>query len=87
MVRPRTIFDSVSKQAHSPLSGLCLIMGQLYSHSWCIVPVHTQLNAQHGQSVDIGGGSYTNFNRSKYVVEDIEVNELDEDNLSTAAGK
>ena len=35
-------------------------------------------------SVDIAGGSYTNFNSSKYVQEVIEVEELDKGNLSAA---
>ena len=38
-------------------------------------------------SVDIVGGSYTNFNTSKYIEEVIEVDELNKGNLSVAAGE
>ena len=85
MVRPRTILKSVSgsvstqmsKQANSRLSGPWLITGQLYSHSRCKVHVYTQLGAQHsqklsreiGMSVDTVGGSYANFDTSKYTKE------------------
>ena len=33
------------------------------------------------------GGSYTYFDKSKYIDEVMEVQELDEDNLSAAAGE
>ena len=37
--------------------------------------------------VDTAGGSYANFNTSKYIDEVIEVDELEEGNLSAAAGE
>ena len=38
-------------------------------------------------SVDTAGGSYANFDTSKYIEEVIEVDELKEGNLSAAAGE
>ena len=71
----------ILKQTNSRCSGPQLIRGQLYSHSECIINVYTQLGAQHSHR-----GSYRNFSTSKYVEEVIVGDELDEGNLSLAAG-
>ena len=78
----------ISKQVNSHLSGPWLIRGQLYGHNQCIVHVYTQLGARHrkfGMSVNIAGGSNTNSNKSKYVEDVIEMDELNKGNLSSAA--
>ena len=76
-----SVSTQISKQANSRFSGPQLIRGQLYSHSECIINVYTQLGAQHSHR-----GSYRNFSTSKYVEEVIVGDELDEGNLSLAAG-
>ena len=85
----------MSKHAISRLSRPWLITEQLHSHCRCIDHVYTQMGAHNSQKlrrkigmcVDIAEGSYTNFNTSKYVEEVIEVDELNEGNLSAAAGE
>ena len=84
----------ISNQAISCLSGPWLVTGKLFSHCQCIVHVHTHMGAraQHSQklsrkicmSVNIAGGS---FNTSKYIEQVIEVDELNEGNLSAAEGE
>ena len=58
--------------------------------------MYTQLGSQPSKKISskigilcvtIAEGSHTNFYTSKYVEEDIEVNELGEGNLSAAEGK
>ena len=46
-----------------------------------------KLSRKIGMSVNIAGGSYTNFNTSKYVKEVIQVDDLDKGKLSAVARK
>ena len=39
------------------------------------------------KAMTLQGGSYTNFDTSKYIEEVIDMDELDEGNLSAAAGE
>ena len=66
------------------MSGPWLIRGQLCSHSRCLVHVYTQPGAR---ASTLQGGSYANFNTSKYIDEVIEVDELEEGNIYAAARK
>ena len=64
----------VQSKQNSCLSRPWLITEQLYSHS-------QKLSWKIGMSVDITGGSFKNFNTSKYVMEVIEVDELDKSTI------